>query len=92
MNSEIKRVASSYLILYIFCSVLIFVVHQGQHQEWRLCCPLNTRNSLAIVVFLNVSASKVFFSNEGKHRVTETGWLQVLHLICLSQGKEINYI
>lgn len=68
------------------------LLHQEQHQEWRLYAPLNTRNSLAIAVSLNMSASKVFFSNEGKHRLTEIGWLQVLHLICLSQGKEINSI
>lgn len=46
--------------------------------------------TLAIAIFLNMSASKVYFGNEANHKDTETGWIQVLHLICFSQDKEIN--
>lgn len=45
---------------------------------------------LAIAIFLNMSTSKVSFGNEGEHKDTETGWLQVLHRSCFPQAKEIN--
>lgn len=44
----------------------------------------------AVAIFLNMSASKVSFGNEGEHKDAETTWLQVLHCISFSQDKVIN--
>lgn len=37
-----------------------------------------------VAIFLNMSASKVSFGNEGEHKDAETAWLQVLHCISFS--------
>lgn len=68
-NSDMKHVPSSYLIFlrFLFCTSLsdFACITQGQLQEWRLYVPFDTRNFLAVAVFLKAKFSSAMKANKG---------------------------